>query len=85
MSDRIHVYPVRQRNQSDHRTTKDGSCWCVPELMNVCSESDQDGNHSAICWRCQGRGLVPIYDASLTVLLIHKNGQFFDEHQDRSC
>ena len=53
-------------------------CWCDYEQMNVCSESDPKGNCPKTCWRCQGRGLVPVYDLDLTVLLIHSEGQLTD-------
>lgn len=75
---RIHVYPVDRKNRSTHITKKHGQCWCEPEHMNVCSESDAQGECVPGCWRCGGRGLVPVYDPDLPILLVHREGQLTD-------
>lgn len=82
---RIHVYPVQRKNRSTHITKKHASCWCAVEEVQICPESegpivqlDGDGNCPATCWRCAGRGLVPVYDEQLDVIFLHQEGQLTD-------
>jgi len=72
MQDRIHVYPVdRKTKRSDHITKKHGSCWCNPEILQVCSESDESSKCRDGCWRCGGRSLAEPYSHDLNILVIH--------------
>ena len=73
--DRIHIYPVYGRNRSTHKTNKSCACWCEPEYMQVCPESDERGNCVDGCYRCGGRGLVRPYDDTLPMLIEHREGQ----------
>jgi hypothetical protein len=79
MADRIHVYPVTKRNKSDHRTDSSEMCWCGPLIRQVCPESPSKGDCAADCWRCEGTGWVEPYDDTLSIAILHKEGQFFDE------
>ena len=81
MSDWIHVYPVRKK-KSDHITKKHGDCWCNPEVKQVCSESDEEGNCESGCFKCGGSGTVEPYDEDLNYLVIHKEHQLSDYEKD---
>ena len=78
MPERIHVYPVDRKHRSTHITTHRLPCWCPMEELNICSEADARGECVTTCWRCRGRGLVPIYDQELTVFLVHADGRLTD-------
>jgi hypothetical protein len=49
-------------------------CWCSPELKQVCPECCEEGLLiTPKCWRCEGTGLVDLYDDILPVLIIHRD------------
>jgi len=83
MPDRVHVFPADQHKRTTHITKIHGRCWCNPELLNACSELGDQQDCYALCWRCTGRGLVPIYDNSLLVFVVHRQGQLTDDEMER--
>jgi hypothetical protein len=62
------------------------TCWCEPELLQPCSECggaplpDDDARIGEVtaepsdpdCWRCGGRGCVPMFDESEPVIIVHR-------------
>lgn len=56
---------------SDHEDSE--TCWCGPEVLQVCPESQGPGEECGPgCWACEGRGLVAPYDEEAPVLVSHR-------------
>lgn len=48
----------------------DGSeCWCCPEYMQPCPEFCKSNKD---CWKCNGRGLVDVYDETMPKIVVHR-------------
>jgi len=73
MQDKIHIYPVDNKNRSSHCTDKSLMCGCKPKQMQVCAESNEDGKCKPSCVICSGSGLVKPYDDELNILVIHND------------
>lgn len=74
LPERLHIYPVTGRNQSDHQTGKSRACWCEPEYMQLCEEADEHGDCLPSCWKCGGRGLARYTDETQKMLIVHRAG-----------
>lgn len=62
----IETVPLQHDVNSD-------SCWCNPELKQVCPELDEDVNKcKSDCYRCGGEGWVDVYDESLPIIILHR-------------
>lgn len=51
--------------------TRDLSCWCDPDLFQVCPECEECDEPPLTCWRCQGRGLVKVFDRERPIIVVH--------------
>jgi DnaJ-class molecular chaperone len=49
------------------------SCWCRPELKQLCPECKGHSQRQKRCWKCLGEGLVDAYDDTLTSIIIHRD------------
>jgi hypothetical protein len=64
MADRSHSGVAE--HVEDSRT-----CWCDPELLQPCPECGGDPA-DANCWKCGGRGCVPMFDEDEPVIIVHR-------------
>lgn len=74
--ERIHIYPVTERNRTTHETTKSGECWCEPTPRQVCAEARwnrrrQEYECAESCFRCGGAVCVLPYAEGEAILLMH--------------
>ena len=65
-------------NETKPHDTNSADCWCGPDVLQICRECDGNGWTLAFgddgieCWKCEGRGLEPVYDYSLPAVIVHQ-------------
>lgn len=56
---------------TEREHTDAASCWCRPEVTQVCPECEEHAKDPEDCWRCGGRGLVPKFDDDRPTITVH--------------
>lgn len=46
------------------------TCWCDPELLQPCPDCPDQPQPD--CWKCSGRGTVPVFDEEEPVIIVHR-------------
>ena len=67
----IHVYPVNKGHN-----TESPQCWCGPEMLKLCPECADEKRWLGSppdCWRCGGRGIVPVNAPGEVQIVSHRD------------
>jgi hypothetical protein len=68
----IHTYPANDLREHETNDLR-GSCWCGPEVRQLCPICSGDEEGRVSCGYCEGSGLVPAFtdETSYPTLITH--------------